>query len=470
MGATLSDIYVRGKFIITMNKKREIIKDGCVAIENGIIKEVGKCFKLDKDYKGKADYEIDASKHIIMPGLVDTHVHLVQGMLKACANYRRLIPWLKDRVWPLQGNMTEDDALAASTLTMLEMIKTGTTTFLETGMVGRYGPDRIVERAHKSGLRAAIARHVMDMTGYATEENALHEGLVESGDKSMGDTIRLYNKYNGWDGRIFIWFGPRTPGAVSLELFREISAKAKELHTGITMHLAEVKDDITYLTKEFGMKPIEFAHYVGLTGPNVVLVHTIWITDEEIKLLAKTSTNISHNPSCNSKLGSGIARVPDMLKAGVNVTLGCDGGPSNDNYDLIEEMKIAALLQGASRLDPEALRAEEVIEMATIRGAKALGLDSVIGSIEPGKKADLITINYWEPKLMPINDPISHIVYAAHGDDVSDVIIDGKLIMRERRVLTLNESEVLKEVEKHARELFERAGICTQPEIKWPII
>jgi len=465
----MSSIYVRGGFVLTMNKDRKIIRNGCVYIEGKTIRAVGKCKNLDKDYKGKADYEINAPRHIIMPGLIDTHVHLVQGMLKACANYRKLIPWLKDRVWPLQGNMNEDDALASATLTMLEMIKTGTTTFLETGLVGRYGPDRIIERVYKSGLRAALARHVMDMTGYATEKNALHPGLVETGEKSMKDTIRLYSKYHGWDGRIFIWFGPRTPGAVSLNLFREIASKAKELRTGITMHLAEVKDDVIYLTKEFGKKPIEFAHYVGLTGPNVVLVHTVWITNNEINLLSKTSTNISHNPSCNSKLGSGIAKVSDMLRAGVNVTLGCDGGPSNDNYDLIEEMKIAALLQTAYKLDPKAIRAEDILEMATVRGAKALGLDDKVGSIEPGKKADIITINYWDPKLMPMNDPVSHIVYSAHGDDVSNVIIDGKLVMRDRKVLTLNEDEVLADAEKHSRELFERTGICLKPDIKWPI-
>lgn len=464
------DIYIRGKFVITMNKKREVIKNGCVAIEDGRIIAVGKCPELDKDFKGKADHEIDASKHIVMPGLVDTHVHLVQGMLKACANYKRLIPWLKERVWPLQGNMTADDALAAATLTMLEMIKTGTTTFLETGMVGRYGPDRIIERVHDVGLRAAIARHVMDMTGYALEENALHPGLIESGEQSMGDTIRLYNRYHGWDDRIFIWFGPRTPGAVSVELYREMSAKAKELKTGITMHLAEVKEDVEYMTKVFGKKPIEFADWVGLTGPNVVLVHVVWVTDDEIKLLAKTGTHVSHNPSSNSKLGSGIARVADMLKAGVNVALGCDGGPSNDNYDMIEEMKLAALLQPATKLDSQAIRAEDVIEMATLRGARALGLEDEIGSIEVGKKADIITINYWDPKLMPMNDPVSHIVYAAHGDDVDDVIIDGKLIMRNRKVLTMNEDKVLEDVQKHAWELFERAGICIEPDVIWPII
>ncbi len=466
----MTDLYVRGKFVITMDKDRRIIRDGCVAVEDGRIIAVGKCEELDKDFKGKADEVIDEPRSIVMPGLIDTHVHMVQGMLKACANYLRLIPWLTKRVWPLQGNMTEDDALAAASLTVLEMIKTGTTTFLETGMVGRYGPDRIIEMVHDSGLRAAIARHVMDMTGYASEENALHPGLVESGEYSMGDTIRLYNKYHGWDGRIFVWFGPRTPGAVSLELFHEISARARELNTGITMHLAEVREDVEYMMKEFGRRPVEFAHWVGLTGSNVVLVHLVWVSDDEISLLARTGTHVSHNPSSNSKLGSGIAKVADMVKAGVNVTLGCDGGPSNDNYDMIEEMKIAALLQPAVKLDAGVLRAEDVLEMATIRGAKALGLEKEVGSIEVGKKADLIVINYWDPKLMPLNDPISHIVYAAHGDDVKHVVVNGRVIMRDRKVLTMDEELVLNNVQRHARELFERAGVCLEPDIRWPIV
>ena len=466
----MADLYVRGKFVITMDKERRVIKDGCVAIEDGRIIAVGKCEELDKDFKGRAKEVIDEPRSIVMPGLIDTHVHMVQGMLKACANYLRLIPWLTKRVWPLQGNMTEEDALAAASLTVLEMIKTGTTTFLETGMVGRYGPDRIIEMVHDSGLRAAIARHVMDMTGYASEENALHPGLVESGEQSMGDTIRLYNKYHGWDGRIFIWFGPRTPGAVSIELFREISAKARELKTGITMHLAEVPEDVEYMTKEFGRKPVEFAHWVGLTGDNVVLVHVVWVSDDEISLLARTGTHVSHNPSSNSKLGSGIARVADMLKAGVNVTLGCDGGPSNDNYDMIEEMKIAALLQPAVKHDASVIRAEDVLEMATVRGAKALGLEREVGSIEVGKKADIIVVNYWDPKLMPLNDPVSHLVYAAHGDDVKHVIVDGKVIMRDRKVLTMDEDKVLENVQKHARELFERAGVCVEPDLRWPIV
>ncbi|MEM2018395.1 MAG: amidohydrolase [Zestosphaera sp.] len=463
------DIYVRGKFVITMNKKREVLRDGCVAVEDGEIVAVGKCSELDKDFRGRAAEEVNAEKHIVLPGLINTHVHLVQGMLKACANYRKLISWLKECVWPLQGNMTQEEALASATLTILELIKSGTTSFLETGLVGRYGPDKIIETILKSGLRAAVSRHVMDMSGYALEKGALHEGLVEDGETSMKDTLRLYSKYHGREGRVYVWFGPRTPGAVSVELYREIVERAKELKTGITMHLAEVREDVEYTTKTFNMKPVDFAKWLGLVGPNVVLVHVVWVTDDEINTLAKTRTNVSHNPSSNGKLGSGIARVSDMLRAGVNVTLGTDGGPSNDNYDLIEEMHVAIILQNAYKMDPEALRAEDVLEMATIRGAEALGLSDKVGSIEVGKRADLITIKYWEPKLMPMNDPISHVVFAANGSHVQDVIVDGKIIMKNRNVLTLDEDEVLREVELRSSELFKRTGICVEPNIRYPL-
>lgn len=470
MGDYLVDIYVRGKFVITMNKKREVLRDGCVAVEDGEIIAVGKCSELDKDFRGRAAEEVSAERHIVLPGLINTHVHLVQGMLKACANYRKLISWLKECVWPLQGNMTQEEALASATLTILELIKSGTTSFLETGLVGRYGPDRIIETILKSGLRAAVSRHVMDMSGYALEKGALHEGLVEDGETSMRDTLRLYSKYHGREGRIYVWFGPRTPGAVSVELYREIVERARELETGITMHLAEVREDVEYTTKTFNMKPVDFVKWLGLVGPNVVLVHVVWVTDEEIKTLAETKTNVSHNPSSNGKLGSGIARVSDMLRAGVNVTLGTDGGPSNDNYDLIEEMHVAIILQNAYKMDSEALRAEDVLEMATLRGAEALGLSDKVGSIEVGKRADLITIKYWDPKLMPMNDPISHVVFAANGSHVQDVIVDGKVIMRDRKVLTLDEDAVLREVELRSSELFKRTGICVEPSTRYLLI
>ncbi|WFO75214.1 amidohydrolase [Desulfurococcaceae archaeon MEX13E-LK6-19] len=467
----MADIYIRGGWVITLDKERRIIRNGAVAIDDEVIVAVGKRDELDKDYKYHSDIVINATRDIIMPGLVNTHVHMMQALLRGCANYVTLIDWLTKRIWPLQGNYTPDEAVVSAKLAVLEMIKSGTTTFLETGLVGRYGPDRIIEEVIKpSGIRAALARHVMDLTGYALEENALHPGLIEDGDTSFNDTVRLYNKYHGWRDRIWIWFGPRTPGAVSPELYRKIAEKARELKTGITMHLAEVREDVEYTVKKFGKKPVEFAHWLGLTGPNVVLVHVIWVDDNEIRLLAETKTSVSHNPCSNMKLASGMARVSDMIKAGVNVALGTDGGPSNDTYDLLREMKYAALLQPIRTGDPRAIRVEEVIEMATINGAKALMLEHMIGSIEVGKKADIITIDYWRPHLKPLNNPLSHLVYSASGHDVRNVIIDGKLVMYERKVLTIDEEEVLNEADKAAYKLYERTGICKEVETIWEII
>jgi len=464
------DMYIRGGWIITMDKERRVVRNGGVAIEDGVIIDIGKKEHLDKDYKFYADILINAERDIVLPGLVNTHVHLAQGLLRSCADYLPLIEWLKDRVWPLQGNYTKQEALASAKLVVLEMIKTGTTTFLETGLVGRYGPDEIIEMIYSTGMRAAIARHVMDLRGYAIRENILHEGLVETGDYSLNDTVRLIKKYHGWDNKIWVWFGPRTPGAVSIELYREIVAKSRELNTGITMHLSEVREDVEYTVKNFNKRPVEFANWLGLTGRNVVLVHVVWVEDSEIKILAETQTSVSHNPSSNMKLASGAARISEMLKYGVNVTLGTDGGPSNNSYDLMREMKHAALLQPLRTLRSDAIRAEEVLEMATIRGARALMIDHLVGSIEKGKRADLIIVDYWQPHLHPLNNPISHLVYAASGYDVKHSIIDGKLVMFNRRVLTVSEEEVIVEAEEAAQSLYERAGLCTTPDLKWPII
>ncbi|MEM0377775.1 MAG: amidohydrolase [Thermosphaera sp.] len=466
----MTDIYIRGGWILTLDSKRRIIKDGAVAISDGIIVDVGKRDQLDPTYKSFSDIVIEADRNIVMPGLVNTHVHLAQGLIRHCADYLPLIKWLKERVWPLQGNYKPEEALASAKLVVVEMLKSGTTTFLETGLVGRYGPDKIIEFLLDTGIRAAVARHVMDLKGYALEENILHEGLVEPGDTSFKDTIRLYHKYHGLNNRIWIWFGPRTPGAVSLELYRKISEKARELNTGITMHLAEVREDVEYTIKSFGKKPVEFSHWLGLTGRNVVLVHVVWVDDNEIRLLAETGTSVSHNPSSNMKLASGGARISEMVKAGVNVSLGTDGGPSNNTYDLMREMKHAALLQPLRTLDAGAIRAENIVEMATINGAKALMIDNLVGSIEKGKRADLIILDYWVPHLHPLVNPISHLAYAASGSDVKHSIIDGKLVMFDRKLLTINEREVIEEAEKAAWDVYNRTGICKNPETVWPIL
>jgi cytosine/adenosine deaminase-related metal-dependent hydrolase len=231
------------------------------------------------------------------------------------------------------------------------------------------------------------------------------------------------------------------------------------------MHLNEVREDSEYTEREFGKSPTEFMDDAGLVGPNVVYAHGVWFTEPEIEILAKKGANVAHCPSSNMKLASGIARVPEMIRAGVNVGLGCDGGPSNNSYDMIREMKLASLLQKARLLNPLVMDAETVLELATINGAKAIGLDREIGSLELNKRADLTLVSFRNPHLVPAYNPISHLVYAATGSDVDTVIIDGRIIMKNRRVLTLDEGKVIREADERGVKLLERAGITIKP--KW---
>jgi cytosine/adenosine deaminase-related metal-dependent hydrolase len=265
----------------------------------------------------------------------------------------------------------------------------------------------------------------------------------------------MYRKWDGKEGRVWVWLSPRTPGACSDSLYKELSELKEEYDVGLTMHLAEVKEDIEYFRSR-GTTPAKFVKQLGLVGPKTVYVHCVWFEDEDIEIFAKTGTSISHNPSSNAKLGSGIAPISKMVRKGVNVTIGTDGGPSNDDYDMIREMKMALLLQKVRELDPTNLELSTVLRMATINGARALGLERELGSLEVGKKADFIVIDIRKPHLTPTISPLSNLIYSGTGMDVKDVVVDGRFIKKDGKVLSLNEEEVLERAEEHARRLYER--------------
>ena len=278
--------------------------------------------------------------------------------------------------------------------------------------------------------------------------------------------------HSKWEGaaneRIHVWFGPRTPGGVTSELYREMSELARQRNMGITMHLAEVEADKIFLKEKYDLSPVYYAESVGLLGPRTVLVHMVWLTSEDIDKLAATGTHVSHNPSSNSKLASGVCKVPQMLASGVNVALGCDGGPSNNDYDMIREMKLAALIHKAVSLDPLIVPAETVLEMATINGARALGLEHEIGSLEVGKKADLVVIDLNRLHTTPSMNPASTLVYAATGGEVDMVVVDGQTVVEQGQLLTMDEEEVMEQARHHASALYQRAGIEIAP--KWPVL
>lgn len=453
--------------IISMNSRREIIREGALRVEGSRITDVEKTADLVETFPGEEQF--DCGGMVLLPGLIDTHVHQAQAMIRGCADDLGLLDWLIKRVWVLQGSYTEDDGQASAELCQLEMIKSGTTSFIECMLAEVYGFDGVADVVEKSGMRAALGKIVMDLPSYAQAENVMHYGMVEDGDTSVNNTLAAYDRWEGAaDGRIQVWFGARTPGGVTPGLYDRISALAAERNMGITVHISEVKEDLDYAAEQGFRSPVAFAEAHGILGPRSVLAHTVWTDEEDFKLLARTGTHVTHNPASNAKTATGIAPIHGMLGAGVNVTLGCDGGPSNNTYDMIRDMRLVSYLANLRESEPTVVPAESVLEMATINGAKAMGLEKEIGSIEPGKKADFILVDMDKPHLTPAPDPVSTIVYAAHGSDVDTVVIDGKMIMEHRNVRTLDEERIVKEARRRFPEVMQRGELDIGP--RWPVL
>ncbi len=453
--------------ILTMNPRREIISHGAVAISGERIVAVGKSNNVAARFPEKR--RINCNGNVLLPGLVDTHVHTAQAMLRGCADDLNLLDWLFKRIWVLQGSYTEDDGRASASLCLLEMIKSGTTAFIECLLAEIYGFDGVAKTVVKSGMRAAIAKVVMDLPTYARSKSSMPAGMIEDGQTSLSNTISAHSKWNGaGNGRIQVWFGPRSPGGVTPELYDEIGRIARERGMGITIHLANIPADIDYARSQGFRSPIEFANAHGLLGPRSVFGHCILTDEADFALMAKTGSHVAHCPAANIKGGEGIAPVNSMLVAGVNVTLGCDGGPSNNTYDILRDLRLTAGLAKLRDAEPTVLPAETVLEIATINGARALGLEHEIGSIEVGKQADFIVINMDSPHLIPAWDPVSTLVYSAHGSDVDTVVIQGQVVMQGRKVNTLDEESIKHDIRQRYQQVAKRAGLEISP--RWPVL
>lgn len=454
--------------IVTVDPARRIIQDGAIAVAGSRITGVGKRQAILEEFCEDTQ-RVDLKGMLVIPGLVNTHVHQSQAMIRGCADDMALIEWLTERVWVLQGNYDEDDGRISAELCILEMLKSGTTAFVETMIAGHYGFDGIAQVVQSSGIRAALSKIVMDVSTYAEEEaGSMHTGMIEEREASFQQALDLHDRWQGAaDGRIQVWFGPRPPGGSSSELLREMMVAAKARDMGVTIHMAEVREDVAYLRNTFDMTPIEYCESVGMVGPRVLLIHCVQLGDADVNRLAATGTHVTHNPLSNSKLASGIAPIAAMLAAGVNVSLGTDGGPSNNGYDMINDMRWASYLQKVHAGDPALMPVETVLEMATINGAKAMGLEDQIGSIEIGKQADFVALDMHKPRLTPAPDPVSAIVCAGNGSDVDTVVIGGRIVVEAGRVCSMDEERILAEADQRARKVYARAGIPFAP--RWPV-
>ena len=408
-------LLIKGASIITVDRGNRIFQ-GDVLIEDGVISAIEPSLPTNPTFE-----TIDGRGKFLLPGFVQTHVHLCQTSFRGAADDLALIDWLKQRVWPMEAAHTEESLYASAKLGIAEMIRGGTTCALTMETVNH--TDAVFHAVEESGFRATVGKCMMD------QGDDVPEALREETRASIDESVALLKRWHGKaDGRIRYCFAPRFAVSCTRGLLEEVSRLSREHGVLVHTHASENRDEIALVRELTGRRNIEYLRDVGLAGPNVVLAHCIHLDPDEMEILRETRTRVAHCPSSNLKLASGIARVTEMLEMGIEVSLGADGAPCNNRLDMFTEMRTATLLQKVLN-GPTALPAARVLRMATIDGARALGLEDQIGSIEVGKRADLQLINLETPHTTPHPDPISTIVYAAETSNVEMVIIDGKVVV-----------------------------------------
>lgn len=438
-----ASILIKNGTLVTMDAKNSI-RSGDLLIQDGRITAVGGSIE-------SADVVIDAEGCAVLPGFVQTHLHLCQTIFRGAADDLALIDWLKKRVWPMEAAHTAASVRASARLAIAELIKGGTTCALTMETVSH--TDEVFRAVEESGFRATVGKCMMDKGDDVPSE--LHENTVDS----IRESLEILKQWHGRDdGRIRYCFAPRFAISCTPELLSKVAELAREHGVMIHTHASENLKECEMVEQESGMRNIHYLESLGLAGSHVMLAHCVHLNDEEFATLKRTATNVSHCPSSNLKLGSGIAPVKRMLDEKISVSLGADGAACNNRLDMFTEMRTAALLQKALH-GPEALPAGQALRMATIDGARALGLESEIGSLEPGKRADVIVVDLRGAHALPRGeDMISSVVYSATAADVQDVIVDGKLLMRSRKLLTLDEAEVAAEANSERLLLQARAA------------
>ena len=411
---------------------------GDLAIEGKLIKEVG--VNLQNKYAGFT--VINGRDRLVIPGFVNCHTHAAMTMLRGYADDLPLMTWLSEKIWPCEAQLQAEDIYWGTQLAILEMIKSGTTTFADMYFYMEQTAQAVLE----SGIRASLSR-----------------GMIGSGDKTglaLQESEEFIKTWQGkGEGRITCLLGPHAPYTCPPEYLEKVMVLADDYGIGLHIHLAETLQEVAEVSQQYGMRPVELLDSIGFfQGRHVLAAHCVHLSEEEMEILVKNKVGIAHNPESNMKLASGIAPIPQLLQRGAVVGLGTDGAASNNNLDMLEEMRTCALLHKVATLDPTILSSGMVLEMATKMGAEVLGLREV-GSLVAGQKADLLILNLHEPHLTPLHNPIANLVYAAQSTDVKTVIIDGKIVMKERQMLTMDEEKILFETQKRGYNLAKNAKL-----------
>ena len=427
-------LVIRNGIVVTMDGGRRILDRGGVAVDGTDIVAIDRDEAITRQFRGRES--IDADGMIVMPGLVNTHTHAPMALFRGLADDLALMEWLNSYIFPAEAAMVSPDFVRAGTrLAALEMLESGTTTFADM----YYFEDAIAEETRTAGLRAVLGQTVIQFP--VADAKTPADGLLRAeafikafkGDALITPAVAPHAMY--------------TLDGPTLRAARELS---KRYSVPTLIHLAETRDELLVAKERLQPSPVAYLDSLGFLGPGVLSAHGVWVSDADVAILKARGVGVSHNPESNMKLASGTAPVAAYLRAGVALGLGTDGAASNNDLDMFEAMRMASLLHKLQNTDPRAVSAATALEMATLGGARAMGLDKEIGSLEVGKRADVILVDVSGARQTPMYDPISHLVYVVRGDDVRTTIVNGRVLMRDRKVLSLNAPAILAEARQWA--------------------
>lgn len=427
-------IIANGRFLVPGSLQP--VLSGYMTIEDDLITYIGE----DKPAAEEGVLTVDGSRLLFMPGLVNTHGHAAMSLLRGYGDDMVLQSWLQEKMWPMEAKFTGDDVYWGTALSVLEMLKGGTTTFLD--MYDHM--DRVAQVTEQSGIRAVLMRGAIGLC----PEDVQNQKLAEA--------VEFARNWHGKaDGRITAMLSPHAPYTCPPDFFMKFVQAAHDLDLPMHTHMSETRHEVEQNVADYGLRPVAHLEKLGMFTRPSLIAHGVHLNDEEIEILAKYNVGVSHNPGSNLKLASGVARVPDLLRAGVKVSLGTDGAASNNNLDMFEEMRLAALIHKGVSGDPTAVPAPEALLMATEYGAASIYLNNV-GRLAAGMKADFIAIDIDQPHLLPHSDLLSHAVYSASAKDVEHVWVNGKQVVKHGQCLTLDEEEVRRKAQETFESLLKR--------------
>ncbi len=442
------DLIVRGGTVVTMDGTRRVIENGGVAIKNGRIVAVDNMAAIERNYAAREI--VNAAGKVVIPGLINGHTHVPMTLFRGLADDLDLQEWLTKYIFPAEAkNVNEEFVRVGTRLGLAEMIRGGTTTYCDM----YYFEDAIADETFKAGMRGVLGETIID---FPVADNKTNEQAMAYAEKFV----------SAWKGNALIVpaIAPHAPYTVSEDHLKAIRAFSDRTGAPIVTHISETKREVDDSLKAKGASPIDYLNRIGFLSNRVIAAHIVWPSEEELGLLKKLGVGIVHNPQSNMKLASGVAPVPEMLKEDLPVGLGTDGAASNNDLNLWEEMDTAAKLHKVISKDPKVLTAEEAFEMATLRGARALHLEKEIGSLEKGKRADVVIVDLDDLNQTPSYNIYSDLVYATKAADVRTVIVEGRVIMRDRLLLTLNEATIKADARRFRERIIRSLGAKTVPE------